>query len=94
MARHPQLARFLELVDLPLTTTNQTHAMLSTAIARHLIFALAHALHTHPDAQFVIVLEEDVQVSPDFFVYVKSAYFFTGLIKLDSFDGTLLSSLQ
>nr|XP_027215165.1 protein O-linked-mannose beta-1,2-N-acetylglucosaminyltransferase 1-like [Penaeus vannamei] len=71
MARHPQLARFLELVDLPLTTTNQTHAMLSTAIARHLIFALAHALHTHPDAQFVIVLEEDVQVSPDFFVFLN-----------------------
>ncbi|XP_063595787.1 protein O-linked-mannose beta-1,2-N-acetylglucosaminyltransferase 1-like [Penaeus indicus] len=61
MTRFPELTKFLELLDLPLIATYQTHAMISTAIARHSIFAIDHALRTHPDAQFVIVLEEDVQ---------------------------------
>ncbi|XP_042876443.1 protein O-linked-mannose beta-1,2-N-acetylglucosaminyltransferase 1-like [Penaeus japonicus] len=67
----PELAKFLEILDLPLTATNETHEMLSTAIARHFVFALGHALRKYPEAQFLVVLEEDVQVSPDFFVFLN-----------------------
>jgi len=40
-------------------------------IAKHYKFALSHAFKTHQDAKYVIIVEEDMVVSPDFFEYFR-----------------------
>ncbi|XP_066960192.1 protein O-linked-mannose beta-1,2-N-acetylglucosaminyltransferase 1-like [Macrobrachium rosenbergii] len=68
---HVELEEFLRLADVSLTVTNRSHDLVSTHIARQIVFALNDTLHRHLDADYVIFLEEDVRVSPDFFVFLN-----------------------
>lgn len=65
---HEELAAFLSVVGLPLTVTRQLSSFVATLISRQFVFAFRHVLARRPDANLVIVLEEDITVSPDFFV--------------------------
>ncbi|XP_068222585.1 protein O-linked-mannose beta-1,2-N-acetylglucosaminyltransferase 1-like [Palaemon carinicauda] len=69
--RHPELEQFLELANISLTVTYQFNELVSTHIARQVVFALNHTLHQHVEADFIIFMEEDVRVSPDFFVFLN-----------------------
>ncbi|XP_071519752.1 protein O-linked-mannose beta-1,2-N-acetylglucosaminyltransferase 1-like isoform X2 [Panulirus ornatus] len=65
---HQELAEFLRLMGLPLTVTHQESRYIATLISKQFVFAIRYVLDKYQDADFVIVLEEDISVSPDFFV--------------------------
>ena len=65
---HEELAAFLKVVGLPLTVTHQLSPFVATLISMQFGFAFRHVLAKYPEADLVVVLEEDIEVSPDFFV--------------------------
>ncbi|XP_069947149.1 protein O-linked-mannose beta-1,2-N-acetylglucosaminyltransferase 1-like [Cherax quadricarinatus] len=66
-----ELEEFVQVFDLPLTITHQESYYVATLISKQFIFAIKHVLNKYSDAEFVIVLEEDISVSPDFFVFLN-----------------------
>ncbi|KAK8390629.1 hypothetical protein O3P69_010373 [Scylla paramamosain] len=68
---HEELAGFLAVLGLPLTVTHQLSDFVATLISKQFVFAFRHMLAKYPRADLFIVLEEDIKVSPDFFVFLN-----------------------
>ncbi|CAL4125005.1 unnamed protein product, partial [Meganyctiphanes norvegica] len=58
-------------MELPITVTNRTGEYIDWTIGYQITFALQYILNKYEDADFIIVTEEDVLVSPDFFVFLN-----------------------
>lgn len=67
-APHTELSEFLQLVGLPLTVTHEDSEFVSTLITKQFVFMIEFVLRKYKDADLLIFLEEDVSVSPDFFM--------------------------
>ncbi|XP_042876323.1 protein O-linked-mannose beta-1,2-N-acetylglucosaminyltransferase 1-like [Penaeus japonicus] len=68
---HKELSEFLQLLDLPLTVTHVDSEFVATYITKQFVFMIDFVLRKYEDADLLIFLEEDVSVSPDFFVYLN-----------------------
>ncbi|XP_063595786.1 protein O-linked-mannose beta-1,2-N-acetylglucosaminyltransferase 1-like [Penaeus indicus] len=70
-APHAELSEFLQLVGLPLTVTHEDSEFVATLITKQFVFMIEFVLRKYEDADLLIFLEEDVSVSPDFFIYLN-----------------------
>ncbi|ROT74632.1 putative protein O-linked-mannose beta-1,2-N-acetylglucosaminyltransferase 1 isoform X4 [Penaeus vannamei] len=75
-APHPELSEFLRLVGLPLTVTHEDSEFVATLITKQFVFMIEFVLRKYKDADLLIFLEEDVSVSPDFFMSVDDPSLF------------------
>lgn len=81
-APHPELSEFLRLVGLPLTVTHEDSEFVATLITKQFVFMIEFVLRKYKDADLLIFLEEDVSVSPDFFMSVVIGLLFFSFLQL------------
>ena len=65
---------------------NQPISSKNARITQHYKATLSHMFETHPSADFGIVIEEDLDIAPDFFSYFSQT---TSLLKEDRLIGNV-----
>ena len=62
-----QMSLLLKLMDMSAITKTFIHMYISVEIARLYFFIMTDVLEKYPETKYLIFIEDDVMISPDFF---------------------------